>query len=170
MTGRLTARDAVAIGLLASFVVTAYTMELYWLVYWRELPQRTDVMALLYRAYGHADLGYYGGVTSFEVGLESFHVAISQPLHLALIYAIVRGRPYRYPLQLALAAYVCYSTVLFLTAKYMSGYAQMPVHDFGSQLMLHLANMPWILGNLYLAIDAGVAITGRCRAVSAASA
>jgi hypothetical protein len=170
MTGRLGPRDAIAIGLLTFFIVTAYTMELYWLVYWPELPQRGDLMALLYRAYGQADTGYYGGVTSFEVGLESFHVVISQPLHLWLICAILWRSPYRYPLQLALASYVCYSTVLFLTAKFMSGYAQMPVHDLGSQLMLHLANMPWIAGNLYLAIDAGIAITSRCRVAAAYSA
>ena len=170
MTRRLTPRDIVAIALLAFFIVTAYTMELYWLVFWREIPARTDIMAQLYRAYGQADVGYYGAVTSFEVSLESFHVLISQPLHLLLIYAILRGFPWRYPLQLGLASYVCYSTVLFLTAKYMSGYAQMPVHDVASQLMLHLANLPWIAGNLYLAIDAGVAISRRCSRASAASA
>ena len=170
MTARLTTRDIVAVALLAFFIVTAYTMELYWVAFWHEIPARTDLMAQLYRVYGHADVGYYGGVTSFEIGLESFHVLISQPLHLLLIYAILRGLPYRYPLQLGLGSYVCYSTVLFLTAKYMSGYAQMPVHDVGSQLTLHLANLPWIAGNLYLAIDAAVAITRRCSRASAVSA
>ena len=46
MTARLGPRDAIAIGLLTFFVVTAYTMELYWLIFWRELPQRSDAMGV----------------------------------------------------------------------------------------------------------------------------
>jgi len=150
------ARDGISIGLLIFFVLVAYTVELYWLVFWRELPQRTDPLGLALQLYGRADHGYMGSVTSFEVGVESFHIIVTQPLQLWLIAAILGRRPYRHALQLAVSSYVCYSAVLYLVARHLS-------HEVGSQLILYLANMPWILGNLYLAADAGLAITGRFR-------
>ncbi len=55
----------------------------------------------------------------------------------------------------------------YLTAKYVSNYAQMPVHDLASQLILHLPNMPWLVGNLYLAVDAGLVVAGYSRAEAA---
>jgi hypothetical protein len=64
------------------------------------------------------------------------------------------------------SAYVCYSTVLYLMAKYVSNYAEMPAHDLASQLILHLPNMPWFLGNLYLAVVGGAAVTAQFHAAA----
>ncbi len=66
--------------------------------------------------------------------------------------------PLRFPLQLCVGSYVAYSVTLYFTAKHMTGYVQMPAHDLGSMLLMIVPNLPWLLGSLYLAVDAGAEI------------
>lgn len=155
--------DKAALWLIAFFVAAALTIELYWLCNAFELPTRHSLFARGFRFYGIGDRGYWDHVSWFEVGLESFHICITVPLYLWLAGAIVTRSRYRWPLQLGIGAYVSYSVVLYLTAKYAVGYADMPTKDFGSFLILYVPNLPWLFGNLYLALVAGRTILAAVR-------
>jgi hypothetical protein len=104
-------------------------------------------------------------VSNFEIGLESFHFVFTQWLLICLAAGIWRRATWRYPLQLAVASYVCYSTALYLLAKHVSAYTDMPRHNLASFLILYLPNLPWLFGNAWLACDAGRAIARAFRGV-----
>jgi hypothetical protein len=159
----MTRPDKIALGLIAFFVVVALTIELYWLVNAFDLPNRTDWLARGFAFYGRGDRGYYDQVSWFEVGLESFHILFTVPAYLVLAYAIVNRRPFRWPLQLCVGAYLTYSVVLYFTAKHVTGYVQTPEHDVLSFLILYVPNLPWLFGNLYLAIEAARVILNAIR-------
>jgi len=156
-------RDQTAVGLLCFFVFVAFTVELYFVCYSDHLPQRSDWMARGLSFYGRGDRGYYDHVTTFELGLESFNVFFTQFLSIAVVCGILRKRVWRYPLQMIAASYVCYSTTLYLLANHLSGYAETPRHDLVSMLILYVPNLPWVLGNAWLAGDAGRGITAGFR-------
>lgn len=160
----MSGRDRAALGLLAFFVAVALTIELYWLRHAFDLPRQHGWLARGFRFYGIGDRGYYDEVGRFEVGLESFQLCFTVPAYLWLAYAIVRRRPYRWPLQLCLGSYVAYSVVLYFTAKAATGFSQMQAHDLGAYLILVVPNLPWLLGSLWLALDAGAAILRAVRA------
>jgi hypothetical protein len=66
-------------------------------------------------------------------------------------------------LQLCVGAYVSYSVVLYFIAKHATGYAQMSEHNFSEFLILYLPNLPWLIGNGFLAIEASRAIARAVR-------
>jgi hypothetical protein len=160
----MSGRDKAALWFIAFFVAVAVTIELYWLRHAFDLPSQDGWLARLFRFYGIGDRGYYDQVGWFEVGLESFHLCFTVPAYLCLAYAIIHRRLYRWPLQLCLGAYVAYSVVLYLTAKHVTSYAQMDGEGFGAFLILVLPNLPWLLGSLWLAWDAGQTILTAVRA------
>ena len=147
-------RDRAVVCLLLLFLVSAFTLELYFVVYSHRLPGRGDLAARAFAFYGQGDRAYYDRVTAFERGLESFNILFTQPLHLLLLAGIVRRAVWRYPLQLCVSSYVCYSTTLYLLSNHVTGYPDMPVRDAGSFLIFYLPNLPWVLGNAWLAWDA----------------
>jgi cholestenol Delta-isomerase len=150
----MTRADKIALSLIAFFVVVALTIELYWLVHAFYLPSLNSWLAHGFAFYGRGDRGYFDEVSWFEVGLESFNIIITVPAYLVLGYAIVSRRVFRWPMQLCLGAYTTYSVVLYLTAKHVTGYVEMPQHDLASFLILYVPNLPWLFGNGYLALDA----------------
>lgn len=158
ITPTASVRDRWVIAGLTFFIVSAFVIELPWFILSAELGQRSDIFGQIWAVYGRADRGYYDLVTPYERGIESFHVFLTQWLHLLLLASILWRRPYRYPLQLAVGAYVCYSTALYLVAKHATGYALMPEHDLPAYLILYGANLPWLVGNFLIAFDAAVAI------------
>jgi hypothetical protein len=169
---RITPRDRAALWLIVVYVACAFTLELYWLVYHGSLPGRSDLFARAFAFYGRGDPGYYDRISSFEIGLESFHLVLTQWLLICLAAGIWRRATWRYPLQLAVGSYVCYSTALYLLAKHVSGYPDMPgydmpSHNLASFLILYLPNLPWLFGNAWLAWDAARAITRAFRRVAA---
>src|SRR5215212_9912116 len=102
---RLRPRDRAIIGLLSFFLVIAFTFEL-WLLLSPDggLVDRArsgDVIARLLSIYGEADRGFYSRPTPFILGLESINVFFTQILNVWLILAILRNKPYRHVLQLA---------------------------------------------------------------------
>jgi hypothetical protein len=153
MTG-LTSRDRAALGLVIFYIACAFTLELYWLVYHSSLAGRSDLFARAFWLYGRGDRGYYDLVSSFEIGLESFHIVFTQLLLICVAVGIWRQSMWRYPLQLAVSSYVCYSTTLYLLANHVSGYAGMPHHVPVSFLIFYLPNLPWVFGNAWLASNA----------------
>jgi hypothetical protein len=142
-------------GWLAFFIVVAYAVELPWLLSSVDLPRLDNAWGRFWAVYGQADRGYYDRVSGFERGLESFHIFVTQWMHLGLLWAVKRRWAWRHVLQIAVGSYVAYSTVVYLAAKHLTGYALMPEHDAAAFLTLYLANLPWVLGNLYIAVDGG---------------
>jgi hypothetical protein len=151
--------DRAALLLVLFYIACALTLELYWLVHHAHLPERHDILAQAFAFFGRGDRGYYDRVTSLETGLESFQILITQPVLIVLAAGILRNSLWRYPLQIGVGSYVCYSTALYLVAKHVSGYADMPSHDWASLLILYLPNLPWLLGNAWLAWDAARSVT-----------
>ena len=165
---RLTRRDRADLLLVIFYIGCAFTLELYWLVYHNSLPGRSDLFARAFWFFGQGDRGYYDQVSSFETGLESFHIVFTQPLLICLAVGIWRRSLWRYPLQLAVSSYVCYSTILYLLANHVSGYAGMPRHVLASFLIFYLPNLPWVFGNAWLALHATRSIARAFRQVEGA--
>ena len=141
----------ILIGLLIFFSVIALFIELPWLLTSFDLPQLDNLWQQIWSFYALADRGYYDQVSGFERGLESFQIFITQWPDLLLCWAIPQRKSYACVLQIIIGSYVAFSTVMYLMAKHLSGYALMPVHDLGAFLILYLFNLPWIIGNLYIA-------------------
>jgi hypothetical protein len=156
-------KDWLILALLGFYFLSAVTLELFWVRHSDELVARseTDLMAAAFRLYGAADSAYYDAVTPYTLGLETFQVFVTQPLCLWLAFAILARKPYRHALQLAVGAYVSYSVVLYFWTAHLSGYANMRSRDLPTFLLYYGANLPWLLGHLYMAYDSGRAITAR---------
>ncbi|MFD0385620.1 EXPERA domain-containing protein [Streptomyces stramineus] len=140
----------------------AFTLELYFVTAWRTIDQHQDVFARLFRVYGMGDSTYYGqGDVALPFALETINVFLTQGLNIALIVAIVRGLPWRYPLQLAVSSYVAYSVLLYFWHAHAGGYPAMPVHSPLAFFVFYAPNLPWFLGNLWMAGSAFRAMTAR---------
>lgn len=161
----LRAADRAIIALLAFYILFAFTVERYWLVHADELVARskTDLLARLFALYGSVDRAYYDQVSPFTRALEGINVFLTQPLNGLLIFAILRRRPYRYPLQLAVGAYLTYSVVLYFVSVHLDGYAGMGDRSPAGFALLVLPNLPWLVPPAWLAADAVRAITTRFR-------
>ncbi|HEX6837534.1 MAG TPA: emopamil-binding family protein [Polyangia bacterium] len=153
-------RDRFTIGLLTFFALVAVTIELYFLAHHRDLVARapTQLLAHLFSIYGLADRGYYDAVSPLALALEGINVFVMQPLCALVIYGIVRGRAWRWPLQLAVASYLAVSVVLYFTVAVVSGYVDMAEHSAKTFALLYGANAPWLVGYGWLAVDAGLTI------------
>lgn len=161
----MSARDRTSAMLVGFFILVALTLEAYFVLNSGRLAERHDLAARAFAFYGQGDRAYFDRVTTFERGLESFNILFTQPLNLLLLVGILRRSVWRYPLQLGVCSYVCYSTALYLVSNHLSGYADMPRHDLASFLIFYLPNLPWLAGNAWLACDAGRAISSAFRAM-----
>lgn len=161
----LRSKDWAIIGLLGFFIGMAFTVELYWVLFSDQLVARahTEILAFLFSLYGDGDSAYYDNVTALTRGLETINIFFTQPLHAWLIVAILRQKPYRHALQLALSSYVAYSVLLYFWTAYLSGYAGMRTRSVSTFVIFYMPNLPWLLGSLYMAYDSMVAITRRFR-------
>lgn len=155
----LPARDRFIIGAMVFFVVMAYTIELYYVLFHGTVRQRTDFFAQAYRVYGAGDQSYYGGWYVYTaVAFESLNVFISQFLNLWLIYAIVKRAYYRYVLQIILSSYLAYSVVLYFTISIVSGFEGMPEKTPWAFFLLVAPNLPWLLIYAWMTWDAARAM------------
>ena len=163
----MSSRDRASAVLVLFFILAAFTLETYFVRNSGRLPERHDIAARAFAFYGQGDRGYFDRVTTFERGLESFKVLVTQALNLLLLVGILRRTLWRYPLQLGVCSYVCYSTALYLVSNHLSGYAGMPRHDLAGFLIFYLPNLPWLAGNIWLAWDAARAISSAFGAIEA---
>jgi hypothetical protein len=152
-TAALTAADRWVLGLTLFFIAMALGVELPWLLASAELGHIGGPLDAIWAFYGRADRGYFDQVSGLERGVESFHIFATQWLHVWLVWAILRRWAYRFLLQIVIGSYVAFSTALYLLAKHMTGYALMPEHDAGAFLTLYLANLPWLIGNGWIAFE-----------------
>jgi hypothetical protein len=150
-------RDRITVGLLGFFVFIAFTLELYFLACHRDLPARTgtQLFARLFALYGTADRAYFDPVSPLALALEGINVFLMQPLSLLLIYATIRQRAYRWPLQLAIGAYLALSVVLYFLVGIVSGYDGMTERSGKTFALFYGANLPWLIAYGWLAIEAG---------------
>ena len=163
---RLSAKDRGILGLLFFFLAVALFLELPWLHYGADLSGRASdtLVAKIFAIYAPCDRAYYDAITPFTVCLEGINVFFSQVLNLALAWAILKRRPWRHPMQLAIGSYLAYSVVLYFLHGIVSGYADMRERSTYTYFLFYATNMPWLLGYLWLALDSAVAITRRFRA------
>ncbi len=165
----LPTRDRVIIGLIVFFAAIAMTLEGYWLVFNQVMESRTDLFANILAIYWPADYTYripgYPPEKSFTLALEGVNTLITPWLSFLLIWAIVKSKPYRYPLQLGIATYTFYGTMLYYLVAHISGYAVFASHDPYPYLLFYLANLPWFAAYAWMSWDAYRAITRRYRSV-----
>jgi hypothetical protein len=161
----LATKDRITIGLLVFFMLVALTLEAYWLIFHNVMESRTDLFARALRLYWPADQTYrvpgYSVSKSFTLALESINTIVSQWLNAWLIFAIVRRRYYRHALQLTLATYTGYGTLLYLYVAHLSGYAVFEYRGTYPFVLFYLANAPWLLGYGWMAYESIRAIARR---------
>jgi hypothetical protein len=152
----LTRREQATIAVLGFFFVVACTVELYFLLEHDHLPASagSNFIAHMFQIYAPADRAYYAPVSSLAIALELLNVGVTQPLGLVLVYGVVKRRPWRMPLQLAVASYLSYSVVLYFVDAHVSGYANMEARTPGNFAIFFGANAPWLIGYGWLALDA----------------
>jgi hypothetical protein len=155
---RLTIKDKMVIGLIVFFTAVALTLELYWLIFNQEMEARSDLFASLLALYWPADITYrvaeLSVAKSFTLALEGVNTFITPWLSLVLVWAILKRKPYRYPLQLTIAAYTFYGTLLYYMVAHISGYAVFEDKDATTFLLFYLVNAPWFIGYAWLGLDA----------------
>ena len=165
-------RDKMIIAFLGLFLLVSI-LEAYWLIYHNQMEQRTDLLARLLSIYWPADKTYriagYGPDKAFTLSVESVNTVISQWFNIALIYAIVKRKPWRHALQVVLATYTGYGTFLYYYVAHLSGYAVFERRTVGVFLMFYLINAPWLLGCAYMVYDSCRAMTQAFRATQGAT-
>lgn len=154
----LSAKDKTIIAFMLFFTAVALTLELYWLIFNQVMESRTDVFAQLFALYWPADYNYrVSGLPpekAFTLSVESVNVFVTPWLSVALIWAILKHRRYRYALQLFVATYTFYGTFLYYSIHYVSNYAMFEYKGPYTYLMLYVANLPWLGGYAWIALDA----------------
>jgi len=147
--------DRLILGLLCFFILIAFSLELYWLIYRDELVARapTELFARLFQIYGDADRAYYDRISPLAIGLEGINVYFTQLLNVLLMYAIVARRHWRHTLQLLLGSYLAYSVILYFYAAHVVDYPDMRYQSAYTFFLFYATNLPWLLGYGYMALD-----------------
>jgi hypothetical protein len=155
---RLCTRDKVVIGLILAYTSIALSLELYWLIFNQVMETRTDLFAQILSLYWPADYGWRipgnAPQKAVSLALETVNVFITPWLSLGLIWAIVKRRPYRFPLQLVIGTYTSYGTLVYFLIAHFSDYAGFDVKGVYEFALFHLANSPWLVGYGWFAWDA----------------
>src|SRR5262249_33592895 len=125
--GPLPVKDTIIIVLVALFSLVAFTLEAYWLLFNQVMESRIDPLARILALYWPADYSYrvsgYGIAKCLPLALEGVNVVVTPLLSLLLVRAILARKPYRYALQLTIATYTFYGTLLYYMVTHLSGYA-----------------------------------------------
>jgi emopamil binding protein len=160
-------KDRMIVALLVAFSLFNVGLDLPFVLHARHLadPYGSGPLRSLWAFYADADRFWI--VAPWSLAQEDINVFATTALNLWLIAAIVRRRPYRHALQLALGTYLSYSVVLYYLAGHLSGYEGMRYRAPYTFALFYGAALPWLLGHLYLAYDSAVAITRRFAAAPA---
>ncbi|MCZ0997389.1 emopamil-binding family protein [Streptomyces mirabilis] len=161
---RRTTEDRGTLAFLAFSLLLAFSVELYFILHFRDINHQSNAVASLFQVYGAGDRAYYGqGDVYFPFALETLNVFVTQVFNVLLAAAVLRDKPYRYPLQLGVCSYVAYSVVLYFWRAAVDGFANMPEHDAWGFFIFFAPNLPWLAGNALLVVSAGRAVTARFR-------
>ncbi|GHF53267.1 hypothetical protein GCM10010218_38390 [Streptomyces mashuensis] len=144
--------DRMVLGFLAFSLTAALTLELYFVLHAQDLDERHDLFARGFQLYGRGDRTYAGqGDVYLPFALETINLCVVQVLNCALAHAVVRRRAWRHPLQLAIGSYLSGSVVLYFWHAHAAGYPDMPHHSVGGYVLFYVPNLPWLVGNLWMA-------------------
>lgn len=161
----LSTADKVTLGLIGFFVLMGWTIELYFILHYRDIREQTGFFARCYAIYGAGDQAYFGrGDIYVPLALETLNVFFTQGLNLLTAWAIVKRRPWRHPLQLLVSSYLTYSVVFYFWVNHVSGYANMPEKTAWAFFIFWVPNLPWLLGHGWMAWQSFVALTAKMRA------
>jgi hypothetical protein len=167
---RLSTSDKAILAFLGLFLLVS-VLEAYWIINHNEMEQHSDILKRLLAIYWPADRTYripgYGNDKAFTLALERVNTVISQFLNVALMWAIVKARPWRHALQVVLGTYTGYGTFLYYYVAHVTGYNNFESHTLGVYLMFYLINAPWFVGCAYMVYDSCRAITAAFRARAA---
>lgn len=167
----LSGKDKTTIGLMVFFALVAWTLELYWIVHNDSMQGRHDFLARALAIYWPADRTYRVAgrdiAKSFTLALESVNVFVTQLLGLWLVFAIARQKSYRWVLQLVIATYTFYGTVLYYYVAHLSGYAMFEYRGAVPFALFYGVNAPWLLAYGWLGYDAARALLRRPPAAAA---
>jgi hypothetical protein len=170
----LSVKDRIIIGLILFFAVVAFTFEAYWLIFNQVMESRTDFFARIYALYWPADYTYripgYPIEKAFTLALERVNTLVTPFLSFFLIWAIIKRKPYRYPLQLAIANYTFYGTFLYYYVAHISGHAMFAYQGTYPYVTFYLASLPWIAAYGWMNWDAYRAIVRRYKSGANAAA
>jgi EXPERA (EXPanded EBP superfamily) len=155
-------KDRAIVCLIVFFTTVAMTLELYWLLHHQEMESRTDLFARIISIYWPLDHSWripgYSIEKALNLSLEGVNALVTPILSAILLWAIVKHRRYRYPLQLFIGTYTFYGTFLYFSVAHISGYVIFAQKSVGNFLLFYLANMPWLAGYGWMAWDAFRAI------------
>jgi hypothetical protein len=158
----LSTRDKIVIGLIVFFTSVAVTLELYWLIFNQVMESRTDMLGRALAIYWRADYTYritgYPIEKAFTLSLEGVNTLVTPFVSALLIWAILKRRTYRYPLQLLIGSYTAYGTLLYYSVAHISGYAVVSDRSAATYLMFYLLNLPWLASYAWMTYDAFIAI------------
>jgi hypothetical protein len=145
--------DKVIIGFLL-FCMLIAPLEAYWIIFRATVHERTDLFARLLSIYWPVDRTYrdpmLDNAQAFTLSVESVNVFVTQWLNVILIWAIARRKYWRHALQIVTATYTGYGTFLYFYVAHLSGYTIMENRTTGGFLLFYLANLPWLIGCVYM--------------------
>ncbi|KAJ2804899.1 hypothetical protein H4R20_002320 [Coemansia guatemalensis] len=126
--------------------------ELYYLVHFRSLASTQDILGNMWKEYAKSDSRYLSQ-SSMVLSLETVTVTVIGPLCWGAAYGIWSRRlATRYLCQLAASVLHLYSVLLYYGTEFLSPEPNCrpeALYFFGYFV---LANLPWLLVPLYLAI------------------
>ena len=164
----ISAKDKVIVCLVVLFTAIAMTLEFYWIVHNQEMENRTDILARAIMLFWPADRTFrlpgYSVEKAFTLAIEMGNTLITPWLSAFLIWAVLKRRPYRYALQLVIATYTCYGTLLYYSVAHISGYVIFERKSVGIFLLFYFVNFPWLAAYGWMGWDAYRAIVRGQRA------
>lgn len=163
----LPTKDKVIIGFLAFFILIGCTLELYWLIFNDQMLERNDLLKTMLSWYWICDRTYrdpgMDNAKAFTFAVESLNVAC-KVFDAALIYAIVKRKPWRHGLQCILATTFGYGTVLYFYVAHLTNYNVFTERTPAAFALFILANIPWLIGYGFMAFDSARAMTRAAKA------
>jgi emopamil binding protein len=153
--------DRVVVTLLAFFTVFNLVLDLWYVRHARELDALAGrhVLADWWAVYASADRFWV--VSDWSFAQEAFNVFVTTLVNVWLMWAIVRRAPYRHALQLALAAYMVYSVLLYFLSAHVGGYPGMAERTVANLALFYGVTLPWLLAHVYIGWDAFRTITAQ---------
>jgi cholestenol Delta-isomerase len=158
----LSISDRVTLGMVGFFVVMAFTIELYFILHYNDVHTQNHFFAKAYGVYSAGDQAYFGkGDIYVPLALETLNVFFTQGLNFLLMWAIVKRRAWRHPLQLLVSSYLTYSVVFYFWVNHVSGYVNMPEKTPWAYFIFYAPNLPWLLGHAWMAWQSFAVMTRR---------
>ena len=157
----LPVKDRVIVGMLVFFSAFNVTLDYALVRRGLELPRLvgSDWAADLWALYADADRFWIA--SPWSLAQEGFNVFVTTLVNLVLVAGILRGAPWRHPLQLTLGAYLVYSCVQYFLAGHLSGYEGMRARTFTAFAEFYGLTLPWLAAHAWFAWDSATAITRR---------